>query len=151
MREDPFDLERFVVAQDTGSTYDRVLRELSAGQKETHWMWFAFPQIAGLGHSPTAQRFAISSLEEARAFLDHPVLGRRIREWASIVAGHGGRSADEIFGPIDAMKLRSSMTLFMLADPGELVFAQVISQFFEGLPDAATEQLVRLPAPKKAP
>ena len=105
-------------------------------------MWFVFPQIAGLGRSPTAQRYAISSLEEARAYLAHPVLGARLRESAQLLAEAPGRSAPEIFGAIDAMKLRSSMTLFARADPGDPVFARVLELYFAGEPDPATEQLL---------
>ncbi len=133
------DLARFVDAQDAGGTYERALAELRAGRKTSHWMWFVFPQIAGLGQSAMAQRYAIASLAEARAYLAHPTLGPRLVECASAVAGHGDVSAEHILGGIDAMKLRSSMTLFARADPGERVFAQVLEQFFTG-PDAATER-----------
>ena len=106
--DDPYDLERFVAAQDAGGTYQRATAELRAGRKASHWMWFVFPQIAGLGRSPTSRRYSISSLNEARAYLDHPVLGERLRECAGIVTSLTGRSAEQIFGGIDAMKLRSS-------------------------------------------
>src|SRR3712207_9162833 len=105
------DLERFVRAQDEYRTYIQALAELRAGRKTSHWIWFVFPQIAGLGRSATAQAYAIADLAEARAYLAHPVLGPRLVECAEIVAGHRYKSADQIFGGIDAVKLRSSMTL----------------------------------------
>jgi len=109
---DPYRLNRFLIAQDRGDTYAAAVAELRAGRKVSHWMWFVFPQIAGLGRSPMAQEFAISSLAEARAYLAHPVLGARLVESARILRDLDGRSAQEILGGIDAMKLRSSMTLF---------------------------------------
>ena len=132
------DLQHFVSAQ--ADIFDRVLAELRAGTKRSHWMWFVFPQIRGLGRSSTAQHYAIGSLEEAQDYLAHPVLGPRLRECAAIVAGTTGRSAEQIFGTVDAMKLRSSMTLFHLADPDDEVFVQVLDRFFDGRPDPATEQ-----------
>jgi uncharacterized protein (DUF1810 family) len=138
--EDPYDLQRFVAAQDDGGTYDRATAELRAGRKTSHWMWFVFPQIAGLGHSPTSRRYAISSLAEARAYLAHPVLGARLVECATILTGWPGRTAEQIFGELDAQKLHSSMTLFSLAAPGEAVFRQVLDHYFGGVPDSATEQ-----------
>ena len=117
------ELDRFVTAQAAGGTYEQALAELRRGRKTSHWMWFVFPQIAGLGHSPTSRHFAIASLDEARAYLDHPVLGPRLRECAGVVAATTGRSAVKIFGGIDAQKLRSSMTLFARADPDEPVFS----------------------------
>jgi len=134
------DLERFVAAQDEGGTYERALAELRAGRKTSHWMWFVFPQIAGLGQSATSRRYAISSLREARAYLDHPVLGPRLTECSRALLGHGERSAQEVLGEIDAVKLRSSMTLFAHADPEEPVFAQVLERYFEGEEDEATLQ-----------
>jgi uncharacterized protein (DUF1810 family) len=139
MDEQP-DLDRFLGAQDVGGTYDRAVRELRDGRKETHWMWFVFPQIAGLGQSSISRRYAIASLAEARAYLRHPVLGRRLVECAAIVATSPVESADAIFGPIDAMKLRSSMTLFGRADPAETVFADVLDRYFDGRPDPETER-----------
>jgi uncharacterized protein (DUF1810 family) len=133
---DRFHLQRFVDAQDP--VYDQVCRELRAGRKESHWMWFVFPQIAGLGQSPMSIRFAIASLAEARAYLAHPVLGQRLRECAAIVAGVEGRTAREIFGPPDEMKLRSSMTLFARAATGEDMFQRCLDKFFAGHPDPAT-------------
>jgi uncharacterized protein (DUF1810 family) len=137
--EDTHDLERFVTAQDAGGTYERAVQELRAGHKTSHWMWFVFPQIAGLGQSAMSRRFAISSREEAEAYLAHPVLGPRLVEAARILAGTQGRSAEAIFGGIDAQKLRSSMTLFLRAAPAEPVFAQVLERFFDGVADAATD------------
>ena len=136
---DPYDLQRFVDAQDRGGTYDGALAELRDGRKTSHWMWFVFPQIAGLGSSPMAQRYAISSLDEARAYLAHPVLGDRLRESARALTGLDTRSPDEVLGGIDAMKLRSSMTLFMRAAPDEPLFAQVLDQYFGGAADDATD------------
>ena len=140
--EDPYDLERFVAAQDLGGTYDRAAAELRAGRKATHWMWFVFPQVAGLGHSPASRTYAISSLDEARAYLAHPVLGPRLIGCALILTRVAGRTAEQIFGEVDAMKLCSSMTLFMRAAPGEPVFGQVLDRYFGGVPDPATEQRI---------
>jgi uncharacterized protein (DUF1810 family) len=135
------DLERFVRAQDSGGTYQRAVAELRKGRKTSHWMWFIFPQIAGLGRSAMAQAYAINSLAEAQAYLAHPVLGPRLIECAKLLASHRGLSAEQIFGGIDAIKLRSSMTLFAHADPDQEVFGQVIDQYFEG-PDPETERRV---------
>lgn len=140
--DDPYRLERFVAAQDAGGTFDRALAELRAGRKVGHWMWFVFPQIAGLGRSAMAQEFAISSLDEAQAYLRHPVLGPRLTGSAQVLTSVAGRSAEQIFGGLDAQKLRSSMTLFHRADPAEPVFAQVLSQYFDGQPDSATDRLL---------
>ena len=140
---DDFNLERFVVAQDSGGTYQRAVAELRAGRKTSHWMWFVFPQVAGLGRSQTAREFSISSLAEARAYLRHEVLGPRLVECAGIVAGLSGRTAEQIFGGTDAMKLRSSMTLFHRADPGQRVFAEVLERYYGGEPDPATDRLLR--------
>jgi uncharacterized protein (DUF1810 family) len=136
--KDPLDLERFVDAQDRGGAYEHAVEELRRGRKQTHWMWFVFPQVRGLGHSPMAVRYGIASLEEARAYLAHPVLGPRLRECAEILAANEGGSAAAILGSIDAVKLRSSMTLFAWADPAEPVFGLVLDRFFDGSPDAAT-------------
>src|SRR5215472_10593360 len=115
--EDPYHLQRFVAAQDAGDTYDQAAAELRAGRKTSHWMWFIFPQIAGLGYSPASQMYAITSIDEARAYLAHPVLGARLIECATILTGLADRTAEQIFGEVDALKLRSSMTLFMHAAP----------------------------------
>ena len=137
---DPYRLERFVAAQDQGGTYERAAAELRAGAKVSHWMWFVFPQIAGLGLSSIAREFAVSSTDEAHAYLAHPVLGPRLRECARIVASTEGRSAEQIFGPVDAMKLRSSMSLFAAAEeePDENVFRTVLAKYFGGVADEAT-------------
>ncbi len=134
---DPFDLERFVRAQD-GGVYDQALRELRAGDKRGHWMWFVFPQIAGLGRSPMAQRYAVSGLEEARAYLAHPVLGPRLVECAQALLELSGRDPVRVLGSVDAVKLRSSMTLFEAAAPDERVFAEVLERYFDGERDEAT-------------
>jgi uncharacterized protein (DUF1810 family) len=139
---DEFELERFVAAQDDGGTYARAVEELRRGHKQSHWMWFVFPQIAGLGQSPMSRRYAISSLPEAVAYLAHPVLGPRLVESAGIVAGTRGRTAVDIFGGIDAQKLRSSMTLFSRAALNESVFTDVLERFFDGVADAATERQI---------
>jgi uncharacterized protein (DUF1810 family) len=156
---DLHDLERFVTAQNGGGTYERALAELRAGRKTSHWMWFVFPQIAGLGQSEMSRRYAIESLEEARAYLEHPVLGPRLVECAGALLGHEGISAKAIMGGIDAVKLRSSMTLFahaaQLASPhepvyskdsrgleGAEVFEQVLERYFGGEPDAETLRLL---------
>lgn len=135
---DPYDLERFVAAQNAGGTYDQVTAELRQGQKVSHWMWFVFPQVVGLGRSETARKYAISSLEEAKAYLADAVLGPRLIECAGIVARLSGRTAQEIFGEVDAQKLHSSMTLFHVAAPDEPSFTQVIDAYFDGLEDEAT-------------
>ena len=136
----PYDLDRFVTAQDRD--YETVLGELRRGRKSSHWIWFIFPQIAGLGYSSMSRHFAIGSLDEARAYLAHPVLGPRLRECAWLVLAVEGRSADEILGSIDAMKLRSSMTLFHRAAPGEPEFALVLDRYYDGVADQATDQLL---------
>ena len=141
MAGDPFDLARFVDAQGSGNTYEHAFAELRRGRKTTHWMWFVFPQLAGLGHSATSRRYAISSLDEARAYLAHPVLGERLRECARLVA-EAAEDAATIFGSVDAMKLKSSMTLFKRADPAEPAFDQVLERHFAGRPDAATDALL---------
>jgi uncharacterized protein (DUF1810 family) len=133
------DLERFVRAQDSGGIYQRAVAELRNGQKTSHWMWFIFPQIAGLGHSAMAQAYAISNLAEAQAYLAHPVLGPRLVECAEILASHSGLTAEHIFGGIDAIKLRSSMTLFAHADPDQAIFQHVMDQYYDG-PDPETER-----------
>jgi len=140
--EDPYHLRRFVAAQDAGGTYDYAAAELRAGRKTSHWMWFIFPQIAGLGYSPASRMYAITSLEEARAYLAHPVLGARLIECATILTGLTGCTAAQILGEVDALKLRSSITLFMHAAPREPVFRQVLDQYFGGEPDAATENRI---------
>lgn len=137
---DSYDLERFVAAQDTRGVYDDAIAELRRGRKTTHWMWYVFPQIAGLGYSPTSRRYALSSIDEAKAYLDHPVLGARLRECASALAQTQGKTARQIFGETDAQKLHSSMTLFMRAAPDEPLFQQVLDQYFGGRPDPLTDE-----------
>jgi len=135
------DLDRFLRAQ--AGTYADAIAELAAGRKRTHWMWWIFPQLAGLGTSSTARTYAIRSLGEARDYLAHPVLGPRLRECAQLVLAAPGTTADEILASdIDARKLRSSMTLFLRADPDEVVFARVLERFWDGETDAATEGLL---------
>ncbi len=138
---DPHRLERFRVAQDDGATYERALAELRAGSKRSHWMWFVFPQIAGLGQSAMSQTYAISSLTEARAYLEHPVLGPRLRECAEVLAQLHGRTAQDVFGTVDAVKLRSSMTLFAAAASADdgAPFRRVLADYFDGTTDPATE------------
>jgi uncharacterized protein (DUF1810 family) len=131
-----FNLERFVDAQI--GVYDTALAELRAGHKRTHWMWFIFPQIEGLGHSAMAQRYAIRSADEAAAYLAHPVLGPRLRACAAAVASHHDRGVDEIFGHPDNLKFHSSMTLFAGVAPHEAIFQTCLDQFFDGRADPAT-------------
>jgi uncharacterized protein (DUF1810 family) len=140
--EDPYHLARFVAVQGNGDTYDQVTAELRQGQKVSHWMWFIFPQLAGLGQSPISRRYAISSLKEAKAYLSHRVLGPRLIECAGIVARVEGRTAEKIFGVVDARKLFSSMTLFHRAAPDEPSFRQVLEVYFEGQEDEATVHLL---------
>lgn len=138
---DAFDLDRFVTAQDRGGTYAAALAELRAGRKRSHWMWFVFPQIAGLGRSGMAEHFAISGLDEARAYLDHPVLGPRLRECAGALTGLPDTDPLHVLGQVDAMKLRSSMTLFARAasDPDtRRLFHSVLEQYYAGEEDPAT-------------
>jgi uncharacterized protein (DUF1810 family) len=130
------DLSRFVDAQ--AGTYSQALAELRAGRKTGHWMWFVLPQVAGLGRSPTAQHYAISGLDEARAYLAHPVLGPRLVECAQALLDLPGDDAAAVLGPVDAMKLRSSMTLFAHADPAQPVFRAVLERYFAGQEDEAT-------------
>lgn len=133
---DAYDLGRFVEAQ--AGIFDRALTELRAGAKRSHWMWFVFPQIAGLGSSPMAQRYAIGSLDEARAYLAHPTLGARLRTCTAAVNGVSARSAHAIFGSPDDMKFRSSMTLFSVAAPDEPLFAEALARYFDGDADPST-------------
>ena len=134
--EDPFNLDRFVTAQ--ASCYERVLAELRRGHKSSHWMWFIFPQIAGLGRSPTAQFYALGSLDEARAYLNHPVLGPRLVECTKAANAVPDGSAYDIFGGIDELKFRSSMTLFAEATPEEPAFQAALDRFFEREKDPLT-------------
>ncbi|AHL76318.1 calpastatin [Stutzerimonas stutzeri] len=133
---DPHDLQRFVEAQAT--VYERALAELKAGLKQSHWMWFVFPQIAGLGHSDMARRYAISGAEEAKAYLEHSLLGPRLEECAQALLEHAGRPARRILGSPDDMKLHSSMTLFATVAPERTVFQAVLDAFYAARPDTAT-------------
>jgi uncharacterized protein (DUF1810 family) len=133
---DPHDLQRFVEAQNP--VYDRVCAELRHGRKQSHWMWFFFPQIAGLGHSAMAQRYAISSLSEAQAYLDHPILGPRLRECVRLLMRVEGRSAREILGSPDDTKLRSCLTLFAHAAPDKPIFRSALDKYFGGEEDPLT-------------
>jgi uncharacterized protein (DUF1810 family) len=156
---DPFDLERFVRAQDHAGSYEQALAELRAGRKSSHWMWFVLPQVAGLGHSATAQRYAVSGLDEARALLAHPVLGPRLVECAEVLDHLDERDPKRVLGDIDAVKLRSSMTLFeraaqatdtAAADTGAAataeLFGRVLDHYFDGRRDEATLAIVGSPS-----
>jgi uncharacterized protein (DUF1810 family) len=138
-----FDLQRFVNAQDP--VFEEVLLELRRGNKQGHWMWFIFPQMRGLGISGMSQRFAISSLAEAQAYLAHAVLGPRLIQCTEMVNAVEGRSAERIFGPVDAMKFRSSMTLFCEAATAGSVFDQALKKYFAGEPDTRTLELLGSP------
>jgi uncharacterized protein (DUF1810 family) len=138
---DPYDLERFVEAQG-GGTYDRAVAELRGGRKTSHWMWFIFPQLAGLGRSETAVRYAITGLDEARAYAAHPVLGPRYDECCDVLLGLGGVAMSDVFGPIDALKLHSSLTLFAKAAPQSVAIDQLLTWHFGGEPDPATLSLL---------
>ena len=139
-RDDSFALSRFISAQER--VYDRVLTELRSGQKRSHWMWFIFPQIDGLGHSPTTKLYSIKSMEEARQYLNHSILGTRLLECAEAALATEGRSVSEIFGYPDDLKLKSCMTLFAaVADPGS-VFDRVLDKYFHGQRDDRTLQLI---------
>jgi uncharacterized protein (DUF1810 family) len=139
--DDPFDLQRFVDAQE--GVFDRACSELRAGRKRSHWMWYIFPQIAGLGSSPTAQKFAISSMAEAKAYLDHPLLGPRLRACTELVNSIEGRPIEDVFGYPDHLKFYSSMTLFARAAPQELGFQAALQKFFGGWEDPGTLERLR--------
>ena len=138
--DDPFDLNRFIIAQDRN--YANALAELKNGQKRTHWMWYVFPQIDGLGHSTTAKRYAIKSMEEARKYLDHPVLGTRLLECAEAVLATEGRSISDIFGYPDDLKLKSSITLFSCVSEPTSVFVRILEKYFQGDRDVRTIQIL---------
>lgn len=138
---DPYRLDRFVTAQDDGSLAAAVA-ELRRGRKTSHWMWFVFPQLAGLGRSDTARFYALGGLDEARAYLAHPVLGPRLVECAGLLLAHRDRTARDVLGSPDDVKLRSSMTLFARADPGQPVFRAVLDTFFDGEEDGGTTGLL---------
>ena len=135
------DLQSFVDEQ--AGVYETALSEISSGRKRSHWMWFIFPQLAGLGSSAMAQRYAISGVAEAKAYLQHPVLGPRLIECAEAVVVHDGPSAAYIFGSPDDLKLRSSATLFALVSPPGSVFERLLEKYFDGTPDDKTLQLLR--------
>lgn len=137
---DPFQLDRFVEAQNSADSYGRALAELCAGHKRGHWIWFIFPQIEGLGSSEMSRRYAIASLNEAAAYLEHPVLGPRLIAAAEALLGLETRDAEAVLGGIDALKLRSSMTLFALVPGAPPGFRRVIDEFYGGLGDEATER-----------
>jgi uncharacterized protein (DUF1810 family) len=137
---DPHDLSRFVRAQQ--DDYERALSEITSGEKRTHWMWYIFPQFDGLAFSPTAKRYAIKSVEEARAYLEHPILGPRLLNCAEAAVGVEGRSAAEIFGSPDDLKLKSSATLFSSVAPPGSVFDRLLEKFYRGARDARTLELL---------
>ena len=134
--DDPYDLARFVAAQEP--VYEKIREELQEGRKRSHWMWFVFPQLEGLGASAMAQRYAIHSLAEAAAYLDHPLLGARLKECVGLVNKVEGRSAHEIFGSPDDLKFHSSMTLFAAAAPQEPLFGEALDKYFAGRRDPLT-------------
>jgi uncharacterized protein (DUF1810 family) len=136
LMQDPYNLRRFIEAQD--QIYAAVLDELRAGNKRSHWMWYIFPQLKGLGHSVMAQKYAITSLEEAKAYLERAVLGARLRECTKLVLNVQGRSAEQIFSYPDNLKFRSCMTLFMDAATGHSIFQDALLKYFDGKPDQAT-------------
>ena len=140
MTHDPYRLDRFIEAQE--GDYENALAEIRAGRKRSHWMWYVFPQFTGLGSSPTSIEYAIKSREEAKQYLAHPVLGRRLVECAEAVLRIDNRSAHEIFGSPDDMKLRSSATLFASVSPEGSVFHRLIDKYFEGKPDVRTIELM---------
>ena len=139
----PHNLQRFLEAQ--SPVYDQVVKELRQGEKRTHWMWFIFPQIEGLGSSPMARKYAIQFKAEARAYLEHEILGTRLRECAEILLGLNGRTVGQIFGPVDKLKLRSSLTLFeSVADPEETRFSEALEKYYEEQKDSATLAILML-------
>ncbi len=133
---DPYNLQRFVLAQDL--VFDQVLSELEGGMKTSHWMWFVFPQIRGLGHSPVSVKYAISGRQEALAYLQHPTLGPRLKQCTRLVLGVKGSSVTDIFGSPDDMKFRSSMTLFAQVSPDDNLFQRALQKYFAGVPDQLT-------------
>lgn len=137
---DPFGLSRFLEAQ--AGSYGNALEELRAGRKQSHWIWYVFPQLAGLGRSPASERFGLSGVAEAAAYLAHPVLGARLREAVQTMLAHGPVPAVDILGELDAMKFRSCLTLFKLAAPAEPLFSEALRHYFAGQPDPRTLQLV---------
>ena len=144
MSSGTYDLARFLAAQH--AVIDTVYAELADGSKRTHWMWFIFPQLRGLGSSPTAERFAIGSLAEARAYLQHPLLGARLRHCTALVNAVAGRSAQQIFGAPDCLKFHSCMTLFAHADEAAALFRAALAKYYGGLEDPRTRELLAAPA-----
>lgn len=138
-----FDLERFVDAQ--RDCYDQALREIARGKKQNHWIWFVFPQMAGLGRSRVSQKFAIRSLDEARTYLDHPILGPRLRECIIALQDLPMSDPDVVFGPLDARKVRSSLTLFAQADPADVLFSAALERWYKGEKDPRTLELIAPP------
>ena len=141
--DDPYELSQFLAAQGEAGAYDAAVHELRNGRKRSHWMWFAFQQFDGLGRSSMARKYPISSVAEARAYVSHPVLGARLTECARILTGLDRYTGRDIFGPVDAMKLRSSMTLFVRADSSRQLFRSVLDRYFGGEPDARADRLLR--------
>lgn len=139
-QDDPFDLNRFVGAQ--SGTYDLALAELRNGRKDGHWIWFIFPQVAGLGMSSMSQAYAVTGIDEARAYLAHPLLGPRLRACFDALLAVDGRTADAILGAVDAVKVRSSATLFARADPSDPRFQAVLDRYYGGAADARTDELL---------
>ena len=137
---DRWDLDRFLQAQ--AGTHDGAVRELRAGRKTGHWIWFELPQLAGLGQSPMSVRYGISGLDEARAYLQHPILGPRLVDCCEALLAHRQKDPADILGSIDARKVRSSMTLFHRADPAAAIFGQVLDAFYGGSPDPRTDELL---------
>jgi len=142
MMETDQGLARFVAAQDRGHTFDQAVAELHLGRKRSHWIWYVFPQIDGLGYSDMSRRYALASLEEARGYLAHPVLGPRLREAARALLGVENRTIVTILGPVDAQKVRSCMTLFMRAEPADGLYCEVLEAYFDGEPDVETERIL---------
>ena len=146
--DDPYDLARFVRAQERD--YGQALSEIRRGQKQSHWMWYVFPQFHGLGFSPTSRRYAIKSVAEDEAYLRHPILGPRLVEIAEVAAGIEGRSAFQVFGSPDDMKLRSCATLFATVSPAGSVFERLLARYFDGEPDSETLRLLGLQSAEPA-
>jgi len=140
--EDRFNLNRFLIAQE--KVYDTALAELRSGEKRTHWMWFIFPQIEGLGYTPTSKYYAIKNLEEARQYLDHPVLGPRLLECSEAVLTVQGFTASDIFGYPDYLKLKSSMTLFSSVADQDSVFVRILDKYYDGERDTTTAELLQM-------
>ncbi|WP_444915203.1 DUF1810 domain-containing protein [Microbulbifer sp. TRSA007] len=138
-----FHLERFVTAQE--GSYERALSELHSGHKCSHWIWYIFPQVSGLGHSATSEHFGIKNLDEARAYLEHPVLGPRLKECCKELLQQNNLSAHQIFGSPDDLKLKSSMTLFSIADPNDKLFDEVLEKYYEGQKDPRTFEILKVP------